>query len=88
VKTSAQPEAYCAEMNCNWRGELPAVAKCPQCGSRQVRALTAEPPIAILEKALEAIGSADQAPGHVNYMSKSAMAACARAALKRAEGAA
>lgn len=27
----------CAEMNCDWVGECPAVAECPQCGSRQLR---------------------------------------------------
>lgn len=37
MKTSPPPEAYCAEMNCDWQGEVPAIARCPKCGSRQLR---------------------------------------------------
>jgi len=37
MKTTILPEAYCAEANCNWQGETPAIAKCPSCGSRQLR---------------------------------------------------
>lgn len=37
MKITTQPEAYCAEMNCDWQGDVPAIAKCPLCGSNQVR---------------------------------------------------
>jgi len=39
MKTTPIPEAYCAEMNCDWQGEVPAIARCPKCGSRQMRRL-------------------------------------------------
>jgi hypothetical protein len=31
------PECMCAEMNCDWAGAVPAIAKCPKCGSNQLR---------------------------------------------------
>lgn len=31
-----EPVAYCRERNCSWVGEIPAVAVCPTCGSRQL----------------------------------------------------
>ena len=37
METTTDPEAYCAEMNCDWQGEVPAIAKCPKCGSNQIR---------------------------------------------------
>jgi hypothetical protein len=37
MKTSTTPEAYCAEMNCGWQGEVPSIAQCPRCASRQLR---------------------------------------------------
>jgi hypothetical protein len=52
VRLLTQPEAYCAEMNCTWQGEVPAIAKCPSCGSRQVRTLTAERRVEILSEGL------------------------------------
>lgn len=39
MKTSTHPEAYCAEMNCDWQGEIPAVARCPKCNGRNIRRL-------------------------------------------------
>lgn len=30
-------KVMCAEMNCDWVGDCPAVAACPLCGSHQLR---------------------------------------------------
>lgn len=34
MQTSETVQARCAE--CRWEGELPAVARCPECGSTQI----------------------------------------------------
>ena len=36
-ETLTEPEAFCAERHCDWRGPAPALAVCPSCSSRQVR---------------------------------------------------
>lgn len=35
MQTMEKPQAMCAE--CTWQGDVPAVAKCPRCTSRQLR---------------------------------------------------
>lgn len=101
MNTSTQPEAYCAEMNCDWKGEVPVIARCPKCRSSQVRRVqekdTCErrPSYDVLLsqrdgllEVMHQISYSHQAPGHVNYMCKRAIAKTAESAIAKFGGAA